>query len=198
MPRECIRKAVTKYTREELGKAKDRVKKGESCYEVSNNMNIPYETLRRNVKTIVWRRGSGGVTVLKASEEKLIVAAIITVSRGGFSIDRENVKNLIKQYLDETGVQTKFVDYKPGKEFILGFEKRLPELTRSRPEILAKAGAEGLSEEVVQSFFELFFCVYQSNNITDGSRIFNLDECGLNTDPRSHKDFFEKGSKNTY
>ena len=36
------------------------------------------------------------------------------------------------QYLDEKGVQPKSADNKPGKEFIFGFEKRHPEITRTR------------------------------------------------------------------
>jgi hypothetical protein len=83
---------------------------------------------------------------------------------------------------------------------MLLFEKRNSALlTKRKSELLTKARAEGLSLAVVYIFFHMYTDLLAINTLTDKPhRIFNLDETGLNTDPRSAKVFVTKGSQNAY
>lgn len=80
------------------------------------------------------------------------------------------------------------------------FERRHAHLlTRRNPELLTKPRAEGLSPAVLDLIFDKYTSLLDANNLADKPhRIFNLDETGLNTDPRLSKVFASKGAKNTY
>lgn len=78
---------------------------------------------------------------------------------------------------------------------MLGFERRHPEISRKRTEILTKARAKGLSQDVVDTFFKMYSEILKESDIKDANRIFNLDETGMNTDARNQKMFFQKGKK---
>ena len=56
-----------------------------------------------------------------------------------------------------------------------------------------------MTEEVVDLFFDKLQTVYDNCDILHHpQRLFNLDECGLNTDERSSSCFYSRGSKTTY
>lgn len=89
---------------------------------------------------------------------------------------------------------------KPGKDWSQAFERRwAAQLGKRKPELLTKARAQGLSREVVDLFFEQYQAILTENGLEDApERIFNLDETGLNTDPRSDKVFVQKQDRNAY
>ena len=72
----------------------------------------------------------------------------------------------------------------------------------TKPEILTKGRAEGLSNEVIDSFFDLFENTIDANNMRQGpdfpKRLHNCDEAGLATKPVSKKVFVLKKQKNAY
>ncbi|XP_077968684.1 uncharacterized protein LOC144422763 [Styela clava] len=158
---------------------------------------MPYETIRRNHLYIM--RKIGQPKALSDDEEMLLVQIIVLVSESGFPIDRNDLQMLVKSYLDYKGEISRFVDNKPGKDWMRSFEKRHPEISRKKPELLTKARAEGLSHSVISTFFEMYRSILENNGLLQQPhRIFNLDETGLNTDPRSAKVYAKKASKNTY
>lgn len=199
MPRKYVRKTVSKYSYTQLNEAVQRVKNGETYYKVSKETNIPMETIRRNVKYTTQRFGSGGITVLTNDEERLIVDTLKYLSQCGFPMDREDLKTLVFTFLNSKGEQ-RFKGNMPGNEWIRGFKERWnKELSCRKPELLTKARIEGLSEGVLCDFFEMYEKVISDNNLQNSpERLFNLDETGLNTDPRHKGVFVDKKLRSAY
>lgn len=113
---------------------------------------------------------------------------------------RKDLKRIVKTYLDEQGVITRFRNNTPGSNWIASFEKRHKEkLSRKRPELLTKARAEGLSVNVVNTFFDLYENLLSELGLQNcPKQIFNLDETGLNTNLIDEKVYAKKGSEPVY
>ena len=67
-----------------------------------------------------------------------------------------------------------------------------------KAELLTKSRSDSLTEHVLDYFYDdLLNGVYKENN-PDPASIYNLDETGLNTDPRSKEVFVDPKSKDAY
>ena len=110
---------------------------------------------------------------------------IFYLAKAGYAVDRKDVCDIVLSYTKNDG-RTVPWKKKPGKEWSMAFERRwVNQLSRRKSEQLTKAQAQGLSEEVVDLFFEQYRTILNENGLEDSpERIFNLDETGLNTDPR--------------
>lgn len=199
MPRKRERKKQPTYDPARLPEFVEQVKSGKTIYQVAKEQNVPKETLRRWVVSEPSKAGSGGQTNLTPVEEQEICSALKFVAKCGLPTDRHDVRNMVQNYIKSIGRKTSFVDGSPGIEWVRGFEKRHPDLTRRKSEILTTARAKGLSPEIINSFFDMYEKVINENDLSNAPhRIFNLDETGLNTDPRKGKVYTEKGAANVY
>lgn len=200
MPRKRIRKRTTQYEASRLLEFVQEVEDGKSIYAVAMEHNVPIETMRRWVVKPPSKIGSGGKTVLTLKEEQLIVCALEYVSKCGYPQDRNDVKDMVHHFLTSIGRTNPFKGDRPGDDWIRLFEMRHKDVvTKRKSELLTKARAEGLSSGVLNLFFNNYTHILESNGLmNEPARIFNLDETGLNTDPRSAKVFVGKHEKNTY
>lgn len=200
MQRNYIRKTQPNYTKEDLENARLIIEQGSSVYKVSREKKIPYETLRRWVVQTPKRVGSGRLPVLTADEERLIVRTLCYLADSGFPWDRSDLISMVKCFIQETGRPNPFKDNCPGEDWIIGFEKRWKgKLSKRKPELLTKARAEGLTESVVNAFFQMYENVLVKNDLLDKPhRIFNLDEAGLGTNPIASKVFVPVSSHTAY
>ena len=99
MPRNYVRKRPARCNKNDLDHAiASRIKAGESCYAVSKNTKIPYETLRRNC--VYKMQAVGSPKVLNDYEEEIIVETMVQLSSKGFPMDRKDLKLLVKTYLE--------------------------------------------------------------------------------------------------
>uniref|UniRef100_A0A0K2TNF2 Jerky protein homologlike [Hydra vulgaris] n=1 Tax=Lepeophtheirus salmonis TaxID=72036 RepID=A0A0K2TNF2_LEPSM len=103
---------------------------------------------------------------------------------------------MVRSYLNCIGCKNVFRDNRSRKDWMVLFEKRhCHMLTSRKPELLTRARAEGLSEGVINLFFDHYINLLKDNGLNESPhRIFNLDETGLTTDPRSQKVFIKRGS----
>ena len=158
MPREYQRKTICTYDHSKLMTAIQLVKAGDSVYNVSKSSEIPYGTCRRTHDQIQRndkRIGSGRGFVLRSTEEKLLVEALMYLADKGFPQDREDIKLIVKFYITSTRKNTPFKDDKPGKDWCISFEKRWNVvLGKRKPELLTKAKATDLSLKKLTDFFE--------------------------------------------
>eukprot|EP00794_Sanderia_malayensis_P019810 gene19810-21750_t len=163
---------------------------------------IPTETLRRWViKDANISFGGGRSSVLSKNEEKLIVVALEQCARTGWPCDRSDVKTIVKTYLDSLGKTTRFKENIPGDDWLASFCQRWKnQLTTRKQEILTKGRAERLTNEVVDSFFNMVEKVIKDNNLEGApdlaKKLHNCDEAGLLTNPVSKKVFIPKREKN--
>lgn len=201
MPRHRVRKTVTRYDPKSLADLADLVKEsGQSISSVAKQHNVPKETLRRWVISKPSKCGSGGRTVLSAEEESTIVTALEFLSSCGYPQGRQDVKRMVYSYINSIGRKTPFNDGLPGDDWMLLFERRHSDsLKRRKPETLTVARATALTEEVVNTFFDMYEKKLKENDLLDKPhRIYNLDETGLNTDRRSDAVFVRKQSRDAY
>ena len=100
---------------------------------------------------------------------------MLQVSQSGFPMDRRDLQSFIKSYLDLKGEVSRFANNKPGKEWVMSFERRHPEISRKKPELLTKARAEGLSCDVIKSFFEMYSKILRENNLSNHTKKLLVD-----------------------
>lgn len=116
--------------------------------EASDKYNIPISTLSRK-KNKLNLNSHGGQTALTSTEEDTIVETILFASDWGYPFDREEVKTLIKSYLDRAGRKLKiFKNNKPGDEWYTRFLSRHSDLLKPRLSKNIKRSRELLSQEL--------------------------------------------------
>ena len=111
--------------------------------------------------------------------------------------DRDDLKRVVKQFLDSSQRQSPFPDNIPGIDWLLSFEKRHPDLAKRKPQLLAQNRANNATPETINLFFDMYEKVVKENNLT-ADQIWNCNETGLNTDMTAKKVFIPKGKKDSH
>ena len=171
-----------------------------SVYYASKQTGVPYETLWR------WITHESNIVIGKASrkpvlsmeEEEQLITALKYSAECGYSQDRDDVSEMVKTFLDSLDRPNPFNNNYPGKDWMISFVGRHKETLRPRkPELLTKAGSEGLSENVVTMFYSLLEEVIGEKNIVPES-IYNLDKTRINTDPQAKIAVVPRTSRDAY
>ena len=117
----------------------------------------------------------GRPTVLSKEEEDVIRSRVVLMGDWGFPLTKTDLREVVKSYLDGMGRTTKFVDNRPGKDWVSGFMRRHPDLS-ARTASLIKRSRAALSPEIVIDFFKKFEV---SAAGVEASNMFNYDETNL-------------------
>ena len=130
------------------------------------------------------------------------MTAVQTCHDANQPMDRMDVKNMVKEFLDSIRRQTVFKDNRPGKDWMRAFCQRQPDLALRGAEVLTQNRSKNLSEPVLEAFFQLVLLpMYQKCGIDgpmDAGRIWNLDEVGVTPNPVGGLVFAGRGTKNVY
>ena len=188
------------YERADLPKLANEFRKWRGSLRVfAKSKGIPLTTVRRWIKNVPKQQNRGRKRVLTDDEEKLIVTALLFLGDSNMPLDRDDIRAIVKEFIKDSGRQTPFHDNCPGIDWLISFEKRHPEITKKRGEILTIARAKNMTPDVVNGFFDKFEKVVDENELAlSPNSIWNCDETGLNTDHRSKKVFVAKGKKDVY
>ena len=104
MPRVYIRKRETKYTLTDLQKAVKDVKENKKTYrQAEEAYNVPISVIYHRIKgrkVDINRIGAGVSKVLPARVEEHIAACLKTRAQMGLPVIKEELKNLVKEYVD--------------------------------------------------------------------------------------------------
>lgn len=143
----------------------------------------------------------GPETVLMAEEEARLEKWIIDKAKVGFPMHPDVVKDAVQNVLNDAKRDSPFVDNRPGKKWMSLFLKRKPEIVKRNTEIISKARA-AVTEEKIRSWFAEVVSFTEEEGVgdvlKDGSRIFNCDEIGMHTCPKTGIVLGPKGFKNLY
>ena len=106
--------------------------------------------------------GSGRFqTVLTAEEEQLIVIALQTLSQLCWPCGPEEVKLMIKSYLDSQNKKTVFKGNTPGEDWMLKFKKKyFDQIHMKKVEVLTPARAKiylMMSQQIFLNLFTIHF-----------------------------------------
>jgi len=197
MPNKYVRipgsRAYKNYSDETLQAAIDNVSKKKLSYrEASMKYGVSTATISRkiynkNMKDHV------GQKVLTALEENCIIDALLYASDWGFPFEKEDVKMLVKSYLDRAGKALKpFKNNLPGDIWYKNFIKRHSTALKSRLWENIKRSRAAVSRKVVNEYFDN---LEMSQAGIPPQTIINYDETNFVDDPGRIKVSVRKNSK---
>ena len=196
--RAYVRKRESQYNKIELPQLANEFRASNlSLRSFAKAKGIPKSTVERWIKTKP-RENAGKPCVLSTEEEDLIAKALIYLADCNMPQNRSDIIAMIKNFMEATKRPSPFKNGTPGKDWLLGFEKRHPELSKRSPELLTLARAKSMNPESVNAFFDMFEEMTAKYGITDAEQLWNCDETGLNADHRSKRVYAKKGSRDVY
>lgn len=191
------------YSVDDLQNAIEQVKsKQMSLGKASVQYHVPKSTLYSYLhKNVPIERKMGPQPVLYQSEELQIKNWILAKAKLGFPMHPQEVKIAVQKVLKEADRPNPFINDFPGRKWFALFLKRHPEIVLTNTEVISKARA-AVTEESIRKWFDILNEYLQEENaqdiFDDPSRIYNLDEIGMQTCPKTGKVLGQKGEKNHY
>lgn len=180
------------------------VKNGQMGYlKASKTFNVPKATLIRRCKDKYKRlsvneKGLGRYSpVFNKEQEAELVKYILDMEARLFGVTLFELRSLAFQLAERNAISHPFDKNKKlaGEDWAYGFRKRHREISLRKPESTSAARAQAFNSQNVKQFFDLFKSIMDSTEIK-ASRIFNCDETGLGTVPKSNsKILAKKGRK---
>lgn len=204
MPRHYRRKTDNGLIPEDvLRAAVARVLDGESAKAVSKDTGVPRTTLRR--KTALMRENNDAnigtdyskAQIFSCAEEKELADYLQKCSKMFYGLTTRAAKELAYEMAVVNGkkVPASWEACKQaGKEWLIGFLRRHPQLSIRQPEATSLARATSFNKHNINQFFDLLEEKYKSLNV-EGRQIFNLDETGFTTVQKMPKVIASKGVK---
>lgn len=191
------------YNIETLQKAIEDVKSGRSsANKASKVFGIPKGTLIKKLHSNEpLNLKMGPSSVLTPKEESKLEEWILGKAKLGFPMHPEEVKDAVEKIIRDLGRETPFINYRPGRKWMDLFLKRHPNIVKKNAEIVSKARSQVTESKIRDWFRELLEYLKEENaeDILDcPERIFNLDETGVCTCPKSGKLLGPKGYRNFY
>nr|CAD7431260.1 unnamed protein product [Timema monikensis] len=199
MPRNYIKKKPPPpYSVETLQTAvADVENSNKTLREAATFYGIPATTIYYRIegrKSSRDKIGSGRSTILDTATESLLVEYLIARSKLGYPCDKEELLDLVQEFVVNNTIKTPFVNNRPGHDWYTGFMKRHPSLSLKKAEMLQKVRIDARDPEVVYDFFDMLRRVYDEHEMKDrGDFIFNCDESGFPSDPSKLRALGEKG-----
>jgi len=122
--------------------------------EASDKYSIPMSTLSRK-KNKLNLKSYGGQTALTSIEEDVIVETILFAFDWGYPFDREEVKILIKSYLDRAGQKLKnFKNNMPCNDWYTRFLSRYSDRLKPRLSENIKRSRAAVSRTTINEYFD--------------------------------------------
>ncbi|XP_066970273.1 uncharacterized protein [Macrobrachium rosenbergii] len=121
-------------------------------------------------------------TVFSAAQEAELVTHILLMEDRFFGLTARDVRYIAFHAAERNNVDHKFNKMAglAGKDWLLGFQRRHPELAIRTPEPASAAQARCFNQANTNKFFDILSSV-QAQNSFPPHRIFNVDETGITT-----------------
>ena len=117
-------KQYKKHTAEAINRALADHRRGMSFRACSKKHGIPIAVLCRRAQN-PRMKSQGGQTALKKDIEEFMAQRIATCASWGFPLDNNDVRYLVKGYLDKRGLTlSRFTNNTPSKDWVNSFVKR--------------------------------------------------------------------------
>lgn len=164
-------------------------------YLAAKTFGVPQNTLERKLKLI---RSVGEAateikvplgpkfTIFSKEEEAEIVKYTLDLEKRLFGLTTNDLRFLAYQLAQQNQKVHKFNtdSERAGKDWLLGFMKRHPEISIRKPENTSAARAAGFNKVAVDSFFNLLGETLDPRKISP-DRTYNTDETGVSIVPKS-------------
>lgn len=192
----CYKKKIginfKNYNEENIARALEDIRQGrKSVRQAAEYYRVPKSTLhdkKKGIKT----KNHGGQPVISQDEEKLLAKGILQFSEWGFPLTRQDMRSLVKSYLDRKGAKIKqFKDNYPGIDWFYKFISRNKILTERFAQNIKRSRAN-ITKEIIESYF---LNLRETIENIPPSNIINYDESNLSDDPGRVKVLCKRGSK---
>ena len=187
------RNYLTGYSPETLGRAIQEIRNGKSIRSVSKAYGIPYGSLYKKSKLAYQtapQRKHGGQPILSQAEELNLLSVINTLTEWKFPLDIQDIRLLVKNYLDRLGVTTRFPNNMPGYDWMETFKNRHG-LTARLAQNIKPSRAE-MSPGAVKDFFQR---LEKEMEGVEPCNVYNYDETNVTDDPGSKRCITSRGLK---
>lgn len=180
------------YSPEQLEECLQAIRSGSYSHRrAAEHFNIPRRTILNKLKEKHTNK-VGKPTIFSRDEEESFVSYIETLSDFGFPITTEDLRNVIKIYLERTSRVVKdFQGNKPGLEWLKHFLKRHGRL-KERMASNIKRSRAAVTEDILQDYIKNLQEVIKD---VPPENIWNLDETNLADDPSKRKVICRRGTK---
>ena len=129
---------------------------------------------------------------LSKEVEEALVKCLVMCAEFQYPMRKRDLMLLVQAYCNENSIETRFPDNKPGREWVLGFQKRWAHRVKVKKPSNIKRSQAAVSPAIVRDFFTAL-----GPNIENipATHIFNYDKTNLRDDPGAENAFFAVGSK---
>lgn len=201
MPRNYVKKRQGPYySVQDLAAAVHDVQNHNCTYrQAFERYGVPITVIYNRIngrKCPIDKIGAGRATVLTKETEEQIALCLKARSKIGLPCDKEELKDLVAEYIKSNRIETPFKDGRPGEDWYLAFMKRQPTLSLKKPEHLQKARKSARDPFIVYDFYDKMRAMFMENDLMDETKaafVFNCDETGFCSDPSRLRGIGEKG-----
>ena len=132
------------------------MKKEMSATQAAKHFSVNKKSLLRRVRgEISVSSHVGRSTALPLQLEDEIVECLKLSSEWGWGFSRNELKDVVQEYCTKTGMETPFVDGRPGEDWMTGFLRRHPNTVPHKTEQLSSARARAEDPYVIRAWFDL-------------------------------------------
>lgn len=134
----------------------DILNRNKTYQQVENDYGIPKAVVFNRIKgrkNAIDKLGSGRTQSLSVDIEHDLENCIRARARMGIPCDKENVKQVVAEYVRVNNLKTQFVNDSPGDDWYYSFMKRHPGLSVKKPELLQKCRKDSRDPFVIYNFY---------------------------------------------
>lgn len=195
----------TRYSRVDLENAIQDVKNNvKRLNTAAKHYNIPRTTLKHYVcgtrgkgRVAINGKGGGGKLEIPLEDEAKLATSLITMEKWGFGLSRDEVFDVVQNYVISNNLKTKFKDGRPKEDWFLSFKKR-HSLSIKKPQGIEYVRTDQNNPFIVNGFYDNLIKTVEELKLGDKPHlIFNLDETSFCIDPSKTKVVGLKGAKST-
>lgn len=194
MPRKYVSRlgarSYANYPPETLASALRAVKESQmSIREASRQYKIPFGTLYNKCKRLHMRK-IGTPTVLTSTQEEELSEIIKITGDWGYPLQPVRVVRLVKEFLDQNKIRSKFPSNHPGPDWISLFMKR-NNLTTRWTQNINRSHAK-VCPRTINEYFDNLTATLQD---VPPENIVNYDETNFTDDPENQRVIVRRGQK---
>ena len=188
-----------KYEPGALNAAIEAYQRGQlSMRKAAATFGVPLTTLHDHLSGKVEPGAlSGRGTVFSTEVESLLVGKIQQNARMGFGITRAQLLNKAGKLARLKHLKTPWTGLEPGKDWLIGFMGRHPEISLRTPVPLTTVRARMLNRDVTAKYFADLGVILNQNRFSDNpGLIWNMDEKSVKLSHKPARVLAAKGERN--
>lgn len=161
--------------------------------------NIPVSTIRDHLKG---RRGLksksyGRAPIIGIQNEETLVLGLKTLETWGFGLSRNEVRQMVREFVRRNKLKTTFKNDLPGEDWFLNFKRR-HNLSLKKPQNVEYSRKKATDPFIINSYFELLKKTLDELELHGKpGRLWNLDETSFSLDPSKSKIVGAKGKSSS-